>query len=176
MSNNIKLVTTNKDGKSFVLFFHEYETNGCCSNWFKSNFMIDGNTFNCVEQYMMYKKAMLFNDSAVANDILAETKPNKMKSYGRRVKNFDNKVWNNEKYNIVLDGVRAKFMQDNELREQMKSLKSCDYFVECSPYDDIWGVKLRIGDPKVLNPDTWNGENLLGKALKEVYDEIQAQE
>jgi predicted NAD-dependent protein-ADP-ribosyltransferase YbiA (DUF1768 family) len=35
----------------------------------------DGITYNCCEQYMMYKKAMLFSDLDIAKKILAELDP-----------------------------------------------------------------------------------------------------
>lgn len=35
----------------------------------------DGISYNCCEQYMMYKKAQLFSDSALADKILKEADP-----------------------------------------------------------------------------------------------------
>ena len=41
---------------------------GVFSQWYKSNFTLDGITFNTAEQYMMYKKAMLFEDTEIVTD------------------------------------------------------------------------------------------------------------
>lgn len=160
-----------KNNKRFLLFFGAQNSNGVCSNWYKCNFTVDNTEFNCVEQYMMWAKAMLFLDFETANAILKETEPKVMKAYGRKVKNFVTETWDKEKYNLVLKGVQAKFEQNEDLKEWIQKTRA-DYFVECSPYDAIWGVKLPITDKRVLEPDKWNGENLLGKILKDVYNNL----
>lgn len=44
-----------------IICFHQtYEENGYLSNWCESSFTIEGINFNSVEQYMMYKKAIVF--------------------------------------------------------------------------------------------------------------------
>lgn len=166
-------VSINNDGKAFILFFKPQNINGVCSNWYMSNFTIEGVEFNCVEQYMMYKKAMLFKDEQTAQEILADKNPANMKKYGRKVKNFDSNTWDKNKLNIVYTGVFEKFKQNKELNDWMMSIKNCDYFVECSPYDAIWGVKLSADDPRVLDKNKWQGENLLGAALKITYDNLK---
>lgn len=156
-----------KDGKKYCLFFGENRTNGVCSNWYKSEFILDGIKFCCVEQYMMYKKAILFNDKVTAQKILNTNVPKIMKRLGKEVKNFDGRVWENEKYGIVFTGVAAKFNQNSDLGDWLKET-DCAWFVEASPYDDIWGVKLDAWDERCLNPSEWRGRNLLGQAILEV--------
>lgn len=165
------VIKTNALGKTFVLFFHEYEENGICSNWYKSDFEIDGVKFSCVEQYMMYKKAMLFNNIRIAKEIMAETDPKNMKALGRKVKGLDFNVWDKHKFEIVLTGVTNKFMQNKEL-EQWLIEAEADYFVEASPFDAIWGIRLSPTDPRCLDVNQWKGENLLGKALMQAREDI----
>ena len=45
--------------------------------------------------------------------------------------------------------------------------------VEASPYDKIWGIGLGKDDTDSINPEKWNGLNLLGFALMEVRDELR---
>jgi ribA/ribD-fused uncharacterized protein len=45
------------------------------SQWLPARFEVDGITYNCAEQYMMYHKAVLFRDKAVAIKILEECRP-----------------------------------------------------------------------------------------------------
>jgi ribA/ribD-fused uncharacterized protein len=44
--------------------------------------------------------------------------------------------------------------------------------VEASPVDRIWGVGLAADNPEIIDPNKWNGLNLLGYALMEVRDRL----
>ena len=45
-----------------VLFERIDEENGYLSFWYPCNFFVDGYKFWCVEQYLQYRKAVIFND------------------------------------------------------------------------------------------------------------------
>lgn len=45
-----------------IRFHNPNEPNGYLSNWYLSDFEIDGIKFTSMEQYMMYNKAICFND------------------------------------------------------------------------------------------------------------------
>lgn len=47
-------------------------------------------------------------------------------------------------------------------------------FVEASPRDKKWGIGLGIKDSRAKDPKQWPGENLLGRILDEVRDQILA--
>ena len=49
--------------ENVVCFYHEYEENGCFSNWYRAEFEYAGKRFTSVEQYMMYRKAITFGDT-----------------------------------------------------------------------------------------------------------------
>lgn len=168
------VIKMNDKGERFVLFFRPYEKNGVCSNWYMSDFTDKhGIKFNCTEQYMMYEKAKLFKDDRVAQEILGETNPKEMKAYGRKVKNYDDKLWSCHRYGVLIQGLYYKFTQNQELNEWIKKA-DCDYFVECSPYDRIWGIKTDIESDDCIHIEKWNGENLLGKCLGDVRGIIMA--
>ena len=48
---------------SVIGFHNPDEPYGFLSNWYLSEFTIDGITFSSMEQYMMYQKAVLFEDA-----------------------------------------------------------------------------------------------------------------
>ena len=142
---------------------------GPFSNWYPSKFKVNGIQFSCGEQYMMYQKAIGFGDIEMAQEILKATTPKEQKELGRKVKNFDPKVWNDIKYDLVKTGLRAKFTQNEDLKDELLKYKGW-LFVEASPEDRIWGIGYHVKDA-LANKQNW-GENLLGKILTELTEEI----
>lgn len=131
----------------------------------------DGVQYNCAEQYMMAKKAILFKDTETYKLIMSEENPAKQKKLGRIIKNFDLKVWNKHCSEIVYQGNFLKFSQNKELFDiLMKTPQTI--FVEASPFDRIWGVGLGEDDPLILDPKNWKGLNLLGKVLTKLRDDF----
>ena len=164
--------------QKYILFwkpqssFDERVTESCFSQWHKSDFWSAAHTYCCMEQFMMAGKAKLFGDEEILEEILQCSDPKKIKALGRKVRNFDEAVWNEVKYSIVLNGNYLKFTQNPELREYL--LATGDrVLAEASPYDGIWGIKMGKSDENAFNPLKWRGENLLGFALMEVRDEIR---
>lgn len=153
----------------YYFFWKSYDP---CSNWFKCNFTYKGIEFNCSEQAMMWEKAMMFGDKKTASDILMETEPSKQKALGRTIKNYDDKLWNVARYEIVKEILRHKFRQNPKL--EMVLLKhSGNTFVEASPFDRIWGIGY-YEDNALENINNW-GQNLLGKILTELAVEFENQ-
>lgn len=152
----------------FTFFFTEASP---FSQWYACTFTEDARTFTCAEQYMMHGKALLFADAEIAAQILEAGHPRQHKALGRKVKNFDDHVWKKQREAIVLAGNRAKFTQNEDLRAQLLATKGTT-LVEASPYDRIWGIGLGAKDPRAQDPKTWRGQNLLGKILTQLRDEL----
>jgi len=141
-----------------------YFWGGVYSQWAYSKFVENDIWFTSAEQYMMYKKALLFDDIETSIKILNIDNPRKVKKLGREIKNFDNKIWNENKIEIVTQGNILKFIQNEQLRDIMFKDSNL-ILVEASPYDKIWGVGLHFDDNLILNQDNWRGENLLGVCI-----------
>lgn len=60
---------------------------------------------------MMHQKALLFNDTATAAEIMRTTSPRKQKALGREVEGFDERVWVDTCSGVVERGNYLKFMQ-----------------------------------------------------------------
>ena len=93
---------------------------------------------------------------------------------GREVKNYDDALWAEIRYDIVKNICRAKFKQNPELKGYLVKHKH-HKIVEASPYDRIWGIGYGYGEERHPDPlehiDDW-GENLLGKLLTELANEL----
>ncbi|AWI04220.1 NADAR family protein [Clostridium drakei] len=146
-------------------------TKTCLSQWWKANFVVDENSYCCMEQYMMAEKARLFKDNETLDEIMKSSHPKQMKTLGRKVKNFDEELWIKSRYSIIVKGNYAKFTQNENLKEFLIQTKD-RVLVEASPYDRIWGIGMSKDDHNIENPLCWKGLNLLGFALMEVRDKI----
>ena len=124
-----------------VCFHNPEEENGYLSNWYLSEFMVEGITFSSMEQYMMYKKAMLFQDRETAGKILQTDDVAEIKALGRGVRNFDDQIWIKSREEIVYKGVLEKFRQNPELSAQLKETGE-DVIAECAVKDRICGIGL----------------------------------
>ena len=144
----------------------------CFSQWYECKFTVDGVEYHTAEQYMMAQKAVLFGDKEVLQKIMSADNPAVYKSLGRQIRNFDEKIWNEHKFQIVVNGNMAKFSQNPELLDFL--VKTGDrILVEASPYDRIWGIGKSKDDFDIENPFKWKGENLLGFALMEVRENLK---
>lgn len=157
-----------KTTDTMVLF---WATREIYSNWHPAVFEVGGVQFNCTEQFMMYRKAMLFGDTETAQAVLAEPVPRAQKALGRQVKNFDDALWVAHREQIMFDGCYAKFSQNPAMKAALLATGE-HLLVEASPDDRIWGIGLHETDPLAHDPATWQGLNLLGKALMQVREAL----
>lgn len=150
-----------------ICFHNPDEDNGYLSNWYLSDFMVEGITFTSMEQYMMYQKAVVFRDMTIAEDILSTSGVAEIKAFGRKVSNYDDTVWNGVRQIIIYRGLLEKFRQNKELEQQLLATGDA-ILAECAVKDRIWGIGLSMHDSDRLDIKKWKGQNLLGFALMEV--------
>ena len=150
----------------FVFFW-----GGTFSNWAESPFKIDGVVYNCCEQYMMVKKALLFGDFEAAKNIMNTFDPSEQKAYGRGVKGFNQARWEAICKKIVYDANYAKFTQNPKMHDELMCTLGKE-IVEASPEDKIWGIGLHESDPRAWDKATWQGTNWLGEAIMSVRDTL----
>jgi hypothetical protein len=136
----------------------------CLSQWYPAPFVLDGVRFATAEHFMMWSKARLFNDADAQSQILAAESPAEAKQLGRVVRAFDDALWNEHRFEIVLRGSVAKFSQNVDLKRFLISTAP-QVLAEASPTDRVWGIGLEAADERAQNPLEWRGLNLLGFAL-----------
>ena len=137
--------------------------------------------------WMMVQKARCFNDEKIARQMLETTDPKTHKALGRKVRGFDEKVWNERMYSlstccweeelvdcvtgkldIVMQGTYHKFTTSDDAENLRRILLATGEreLVEASPLDRIWGVGFAEKNAE-RNRHRW-GQNLLGRALMDV--------
>lgn len=155
-----------------IICFHNLdEENAYLSNWYPSDFIVNGINFSSMEQYMMYQKALRFGDTKIADKILATDDVAKIKKLGREVQGYDDSVWNGVRQIIVYEGLTAKFSQNEDLKAKLLETKDV-ILAECAVRDKIWGIGLSMTDEKRFDKDKWKGQNLLGYALMLVREHL----
>ncbi|KAI1810580.1 DUF1768-domain-containing protein [Poronia punctata] len=194
--------SSSSSSSSTPLFFWkptEPET-GYLSQWYVQPFRDSSNkTYPTAEHYMMHHKALLFRDEEIARFILETDSPRAVKSLGRAVRNFDDKIWLSERERIVTEGnyfkfafpVREKGDDDDDDDDGLWRLGLCDdaktvqaprfrdvllatgdrELVEASTFDRIWGIGFAAKGAEAKR-HKW-GENLLGKCLMEARDRLR---
>ncbi len=160
--------------RRIICFHNPDEMNGYLSNWYLSDFEIDGIKYSSMEQYMMYQKAVLFHDHESAQQILETSNVGKIKALGRSVKDYDDLVWNGLRQIIVYHGLLEKFRQNDELKKKLLATQK-DILAECAVQDKIWGIGLSMKDDRRFDMEKWQGQNLLGFSLMYVRS-VLAQE
>ncbi len=150
-----------------------YRTESPFSQWHPADFEMGGVHYNCAEQYMMYRKAVLFGDQEAAKKILSAYTPREQKEHGRHVHGFDKALWEDHCKQYVYEANHAKFTQNLHLLEILLATKGTT-LVEASPTDRIWGVGLEEKDPRIKNRATWRGSNWLGEILTKLREDLLA--
>jgi hypothetical protein len=157
---------------SVIGFHNPDEQYGFLSNWYLSDFTVDGVSFSSMEQYMMYKKAVVFKDKDIASKILKTDDVERIKEYGRQVSNYNDTIWNGMRQIIIYKGLLEKFRQNEKLKKALLDTGD-DILAECAVSDKIWGIGLSMKDSNKNDIKAWRGQNLLGFALMLVRDELR---
>jgi ribA/ribD-fused uncharacterized protein len=131
--------------------------------------------FSSAEKYMMAAKASIFGDvgpGGTLERIMSIHDCRTIKAIGREVPGLaggkwddrDRALWDRACMAAVTIGNYSKFSQSDGLHGLMTTMEG-RRFVEGSPKDDIWGVKLSWNDPAIEDERNWRGKNRLGTAL-----------
>lgn len=154
-------------------FYHEYDQYGCFSNWYSAEFAIAGRKYANSEQFMMVQKVWMFHRFDIAQIIMETEDPAKCKAIaGRPFPEFNSDIWNKTCYTVVKRGVKAKFAQNQDILETLLGTGN-ELLAECSLRDTKWGIGIDISDPSRLEIAKWRGQNLLGRILMEVREELR---
>lgn len=145
---------------------------GGLSQWFEAPFVVDDVRYLTAEHWMMAEKARLFGDPEAERAAIEAANPALAKAAGRTVRDFDDSVWERERFEIVVRGNTHKFAAHLDMREFLLRTGS-RVLVEASPRDRVWGIGMSAQNENAENPAAWRGLNLLGFALMEARERLR---
>ncbi|MBP9739456.1 MAG: NADAR family protein [Chitinophagaceae bacterium] len=147
----------------------------CFNECFVAPFTIDGTTYNTLTHWIMAQKAALFYDYTTMEKIIQTKQAAHAKLLACYIKNFDEEVWLAHAYSIVVKGNLHKFKKHYHLQRKLLNTQQ-NVIVAVTAQDNIWGNGLAYFSKELSNPLKWKGSNLLGYALMDVRDILQAQQ
>ena len=136
-----------------------------------SSFNYEGIMYANLEQAYMYHKSVENNDVATARAIRYTVNPHDIKALGSSVKVIDHNQWDNMKAGLMVNLVRAKFTQNNNLKKMLMDTK--DKQLGETGRDHFFSIGLPLTWKDVLDTSKWTGANHLGLALQTVRDELR---
>jgi ribA/ribD-fused uncharacterized protein len=145
-------LASNKASPNDIFFYETSKPYGWACNFFKANQYKNGFVYATNEHYYQSEKA---SKEELKVWIASCPSPFHAMRAGRALrasKGETYKNWDEIKYQVMLDGCRAKFFQNPNLASQLLDTGN-KIIHEASPVDMVWGVL---------------GQDLLGKVLMEI--------
>lgn len=138
-----------------IFWFTRHGKYGFLSNFWRSPIAVNGRIYPTVEHYYQASKALLTEE----HEMVRSTKtPKEAKFAGYHVTLKPN--WEAIKVDIMLDGIRAKFIQWPSLKKQLLATGTA-ILHEDSPWDKYWGYAKGSGLDK------------LGELIMQVREELR---
>ena len=156
---------TSKSDNNTIAFFGELNP---FSNFHEAKFICEGEEFHCSEQYIQWKKAVLFNDSITEKRILNSSDALNCKDAARDIKNFNKEEWDSNAEELCYEGIKQKFEQNPHLKEVLMETGNKTLVEAC--HDNVWGTGKALSDPDCLTQTKWNSYGILGRILMKIRD------
>jgi hypothetical protein len=137
------------------------------SHWYRCRFSVDGTSYCCVDQYLMYRKAVMFHDAEIAGTILNSSDPGRHRSLGKKVRGFQKNAWQEVCRRYAYEANYAKFTQNEGLKTALLGTLGKG-LAEASPYDRNWGIGLSLANSRNRDRRNWRGRNWAGEVLESV--------
>ncbi len=141
------------------------------SSLYEAPMQIDGMTFPTVEHYMQWSKAKLFGDNEAQTKIMKTPSPKSVKTYGKKIKNFDEERWNEQKDAIMRVAIKSKLMQHPDILKKLRGTGTRP-IGEADPRSKYWGIGTSSDTSKAKDPSRWPGKNKVGLLLQELRKEL----
>ena len=140
------------------------------SNFYPHAFTYRGVKLPTSEHHLMREKARLMGDPYAIAQIVMAPSALAAKRLGRKVKPWDQGLWDDNCDQIMEDILVAKFSSTPAMREYILGIEG--HFYEASPKDKVWGIGIGVKQAEAGAPH--NGQNKLGLALDRARARIAA--
>lgn len=140
---------------------------GILSDYYESEFMMEGIHFYSAKAAYSYLKAKFFNDQRMLSLIPNERDPRTSENLGNCVMPFNEEDWSKVRYKCIVYVLKHKFWQNLMAREAL--LETEDKIIIYSNKNKYFGI---TNFDESLDLSELKGENQLGRALMEVRDWI----
>jgi ribA/ribD-fused uncharacterized protein len=157
-----------------LFFFSKEPENKELSNFYETNFKIDGVEYKSAEHAFEAIKAKTFGDDETFEKILKAKSAQSAKSFGNKVKEFKEETWAEKQDEVMKSVVRAKFTQNLELRKKLLDTED-KLLANADSRDKYWGIGTSANTSIAKDPKKWKGENKLGKMLEELRTQMKAE-
>ena len=157
-----------------VFFFSKDPENKEFSNFYETEFELDGVKYKSAEHAYQGIKAKTFGDNEAFEKVIKAKSAQSAKAAGKKVKDYKEDTWKEKKDEIMKTVLRAKFTQNLELRKKL--LDTGDKLIaNADSRDKYWGIGTSANTSMATDPKKWKGENKLGKMLEELRAQIKAE-
>lgn len=144
--------------EDILYFYSKIGEYGEFSNFYRSDFFLDGKMWRTVEHY--YQASKFPCDESMTERIRNAKSPKVARQLGRSPSSSFNESWDEIKLDVMAKALKAKFTSSDKLKKKLISTAS-KRLVEASPYDYYWGCG---ADGK--------GENMLGRLLMQLREDF----
>ena len=146
-----------------VEFFRGYKY--ILSNFYHSQLIVDGVTYNCAEKAYQMKKASFCGDQEVFTRLKTCINAKECKEIGKKVN--ETVEWLDQRVDIMRQILKAKSEQCTTYRKKLLNCKGP--IVEAVPGELFWSAGLDEEDLRKTPRDRWPGQNV----LEQLHDKLE---
>jgi len=144
------------------------------SNFYKSDFTVKGQTFDCMEKFYVKEKADFANDPVASMEVMSASTPQECHKISQKLnKKINMKLWMEVAHKVMFEGVKTKFEQNDYLKKYLLNTQELS-IVEENPWDTYWSCGVAMKDrEKLIDRENWPGRIHLGIILMDVRSALR---
>lgn len=157
-----------KKSDTHLVFFSKHTA---FSNHFPSQFTLDNQQFGSMEHFLAFKRAELSGKEDLIQRAKNVKDPVQAKHILNILHNDQQERWTANVEELVMEGLRAKFLQNPHLCEYLT--RTGNLTLGEASTNPRWGIGMDLNNPEVLNDTKWlEAGNLLGRSLMNLRKEL----